>query len=100
MSNVTGGWRQDLKFDLGQATRLERKLLGGGVGEVDDAVFRHGPAVVYSYDNAALVAEVGDAEERSQREVAVGGGEVVHVEVFAAGGGAALEGAAVPGGHS
>ena len=91
---------QRLHFDQRRAVPDHVELRGRGVGEVDEAVGDEGAAIVDAHDDAAAVAEVGDARIARKRQRLVGGGHPVHVVGLAAGGVAAVERRAVPGGHA
>jgi hypothetical protein len=68
-------------------------------GEVDDAVGKEA-AVGDGDDDGALIAQISDLNLTAEGQSVMGGGEFVHVEGAAAGGGTALEERAVPAGQS
>ena len=95
-SEVEPGASGGFERHLGGA--LQADGVGGGVGEIDDAVAGDGAAIVDADDDAAMIAKVGDANPAAQGKAAMSAGEIVHVELFAGGGLASLELKAVPGG--
>ena len=72
--------------------------LGGGVGEVEDAIVGCGEAVVDGDADGFAVAEIGDAEFGAAAEGGVGGGEFGGGIEVAAGGFVSFERRAVEGG--
>ena len=74
------------------------ELLGGFVGEVDDAVAGERAAVVDAHDDAFIVIQIGHSHQRAEGQGAMGGGQLVLVEALATGGTFALVFGAVIGG--
>src|SRR5882762_1442821 len=64
--------------------------------EVQDSVSDEGAAVDDTNFNLAAVVQVGDAQNTAEWQRAMGGYQCVHIEDFAVGGAAPVEGQAVP----
>lgn len=71
-------------------------MLGGGFGNIDDAVAVERAAVVDTDDDAFAVLHIGHACVAGNREGFVCGGEGVHIVTLAAGSFTAVELVAVP----
>jgi hypothetical protein len=65
-------------------------LLRRGEAQVDDAVAHVGAAVVDAHRDLLAVAQVAHQHHRAEAKRAVGRGQRVHVETFAAGGDGAM----------
>lgn len=64
----------DFDFDSGNAFIDHVELFGCAEGEVEDASFNEGSAVIYFDDDGFAVAEVGDANDGAEGQFAVCGG--------------------------
>ena len=95
---LSGGLAGDdlLNFDVGRTLVDETQLLGGGAGNIDDAVAVERAAVVDTDDDAFAVLHIGHACVAGNREGFVGGGEGIHIVTLAAGSFTAVELVAVP----
>src|SRR5437899_7085133 len=83
--------------DILQTELLETQRARGVVGKVDDPAVHHGAPVIDTNHHDFAVPQVGDLDEGAQREAGVSGGEIAHIEGFAAGCLFALELLSVPG---
>ena len=87
MSLPGGAPRQDGDLDGDDAVLHHPELSRGGVGDVEDATLVQGfegDPVVDSKLYFAVVVQVAHADERIERQVVVGCGELVAVERLAA----------------
>lgn len=87
-----------LELYLAKAADSDRS--GGGIGEIDYAVFGHGAAIIDADEDGFVISEIRDPDPASEGEAAVGAGESVHIEGFAVGGCLALKVASIPGGDA
>jgi hypothetical protein len=94
------GARDDFETDVSGAGSDHCDGLGGGEGEVNNAIGDERAAIVDADGSLPAVIEVGDAHDGVEGQGAVGCGHVVHFVDFAVGGAAALEGKTVPGGDA
>ena len=83
---------------LAHAALAQVKLLGCGIGEVDDPAAHIGAAVRHTDHDALAVVLIRDFDHRADGQGAVGRGKGVHVVIDTAGRGTAVKIAAVPGG--
>lgn len=95
-----GAGSDELDFDGGEAAVAEAEGFGGGMGKVDHTALGNGTAVIDGDDDGAVVPQICDAEHRTERQSAMGAGELVLVVGFPAGGSATLEELAIPGGDA
>src|SRR5438309_151433 len=86
----------DVEPYLLQAVVLELQDFGGTEREVNNASLDDGSAIVDFDHDGPSVAQVRDPYIASQRQRWMSGGQVVHVEVFAAGGLFTVEILAIP----
>ena len=71
--------------DRRRAADAHVESVGRGVGQIEDALFTVGAAVVDAHHHILAVAGIGNLEHRAERQLAVGRRHGVHVEGFAAG---------------
>lgn len=90
----------ELDLDGGEPFIAEPERVGGGVGQVDDAAFGDGTAVVHGNDNRFIITEIGDAQDGTEGQGSVGAGELILVVGGSAGGGFSLEELAIPGSYA
>lgn len=64
----------DFDFDPGNAFIDHVEFFGCAEGEVEDASFHEGTAVIYFDDDGFAVAQVGDANDGAEGQFAVCGG--------------------------
>src|SRR6185437_12683785 len=96
----TRGLRQYINADRRGAFAGEVQGARGAVAKVNDARDGDRTAVVDLQHHRQMVEQVGDAHAGAQRQVAVGGGEAIHVKRLATGGFFALEQRPVPTGNA
>lgn len=85
-------------FDGCDSLADDVEFFGGGHGQVDDGSFAEGSSVGYAHDDGFSVAGVGNAEERTEGEGAVGAGHAVFIVGLAAAGAPSVPAVAVVGG--
>ena len=84
----------------GRALPLESQQLGGAARHIDDAAMGKGAPVVDPDIETAPVVQVGDPDDTRQRQGAVRGRQVVHIEDFTVGRRFAVKLGAVPRGDT
>jgi hypothetical protein len=77
---------------------LEVEGLGYAIRYIDNSAIHDGPTVIDADHDRPPVAEVGDFDPAAQRQGRMGGGKVIHIVKFPAGGRFSLEIFSVPGG--
>jgi hypothetical protein len=95
-----GGNREDVEADARHSRSDESDSAGGGVRNIDDAVFDERPAVGNADIDRFVVAEIHHAHPGTERQRAMRGSETFHVVDFAIGGGAAVIRMPVPASES
>ena len=107
LGRVEAGWQEELiqlgylrvgadEFDLdrGQTAITETEGVGGSPRKVDHTALGDRSAVIDGDDDRFIVAEIGDPEDRTERQSAMRAGELILIEGLAAGGRAAVARAA------
>lgn len=83
---------------LGHTAGGDAELLGGSVGQIDDAAAVEGTAIIDPHDSGAPIPEVGDAHAGAEGKGAMGCGESAGTEDLATGGAVSVEAGAIPAG--
>jgi len=89
-----------LEADASDALADEAELLGGSVGDVDDAAAAEGPAIGHLDHHRIAIRQIGDAQLGAKGEAAMGGGQCALQEHLTAGGALSLMALAIEGGIS
>ena len=89
-----------LNPDPSHPVLFDSQSLRGGAGQIDRAPLHIGPAVIDGNPDFLAILEIDHHGLRSQRQMAMGGGQAVLVEAFSAGGFLAVKAWPIPGGFS
>ena len=90
----------DLYIHLGKTGLGDLQLLGGGVGEVDDAPLGEDTPIIDSHYDRFPGVEINHAHDAAKRQGGVAGRHGVHVELLTTGRAMAVEYRAVPRGNA
>ena len=81
--HAAGRGRQDHDFHRRRSGAHHAQFLGGPVGQVDNAIFHEGAAVVDAHIQLLVVAQIVHPHHGAEGQGFVGGRNAVHVVYFA-----------------